>query len=350
MTFGLKTGLLGVTALAAALGAAGPADAQETLRFSGFGGSWAKHVVTAWIEPFQKETGIKVVYDTWDLKIGKVRAMVEAKNITTDVFIGNPQDALAGCDEGILEKIDHKVIGDPKAYPPGANTPCGVSSHVWVSLFVWSKDRVPVGPKNLKEAFDTKKIPGKRALSARGYGIPELVLMADGVAKEKVYEALAAPGGYDRVFAYLTPIKKDIVWWAASSAQALQLLMDGEVNFSAMPGNRYYDAASGGKNVDALWNGTYYSYDTWFIPKGAPNKATAEKFLAYVFQPERSAAMTNLTTFAPAHKDAVKFVKPELSPFLPMGKNLDGGVSLDFQFWAERLDGFLKQFEAWKQQ
>ncbi len=92
----------------------------------------------------------------------------------------------------------------------------------------------------------------------------------------------------------------------------------------------------------------------WAIRKtrspGAPNKANALKFLAYTFKPERQAAMTNLTTFAPAGKAAEPFVNKDLMPFLPMGKNLEGGISLNIPFWAEHLDGWLKRFEAWKQQ
>src|SRR5262245_16798705 len=98
--------MLSVTVLAIGLASFASVEAQGIVRVSTFGGSYADHVRKALIEPFQQETGIRVIEDTWDAKISKIRAMVEAKTITADVFVGDPWDAVSGCDEGILEPID----------------------------------------------------------------------------------------------------------------------------------------------------------------------------------------------------------------------------------------------------
>ena len=43
------------------------AKSDEVVRVTGFGSTWAGYAKKIWIEPFEKESAIRVIYDTWDL-------------------------------------------------------------------------------------------------------------------------------------------------------------------------------------------------------------------------------------------------------------------------------------------
>ena len=69
----------------------------------------------------------------------------------------------------------------------------------------------------------------------------EFALLADGVAKERVYEVLSTQEGLDRAFRKLDTIKDEVVWWEAG-AQPPQLLADGEVVMSTAWNGRIFNA------------------------------------------------------------------------------------------------------------
>jgi len=278
---------------------------------------------------------------------------VQAGKVTTDLFSGNPWDGVTGCDEGILEKIDKKFLGDPSDFIKESLSDCAISSDIWTYMWAWDGDRLKFGPnegpKTIADIFDTKKFPGKRGFPKRIYGLAETALLADGVPAEKIYEVLGSPGGLDRAFKKLDPIKKDIVWWT-SNAQQPQLLADGQVDYVMINASRFYRSrVVDKKNFQPMWDGQIYSYDAWFIPKGAPNRENAIKFLEFIMQPKILADFTAEVTYPPTRKSAYKFIKPEMLPILPTS-HFTNAVFLDRVWWADRMDSYSKRFEAWLQQ
>src|SRR5262249_39433291 len=101
-----------VAIAAFALGMGSAAAQEKVLRITSFGSGFRSGQRAAFFKPFEQATGIKVIEDTWNGEIGKIRAMVQSGKITSDLFAGNPWDGITGCEEGILEKIDKKFLGD----------------------------------------------------------------------------------------------------------------------------------------------------------------------------------------------------------------------------------------------
>ncbi len=97
-----------------------PSHAQQTLRIMSFGGSFQDAQRAAQFQPFEQATGIKIVESTWFADLGKIRAMVEAGNVTADLVLGDVAHAIAGCNEGFSGTIlDLNASGDPNDYLPG---------------------------------------------------------------------------------------------------------------------------------------------------------------------------------------------------------------------------------------
>jgi len=91
----------------------------ETL--SGVNGNAQKK---AYFEPFEAASKAQVVGVEYNGEQAKIKAMVEAKNITWDVVEVESPDVARGCDEGLFEKIDWAKVGDVYkvlATPAGAD-------------------------------------------------------------------------------------------------------------------------------------------------------------------------------------------------------------------------------------
>ena len=328
------------------------ASAQENLRVMSFGGAYQDAQRVTLFKPFEEATGIKIVESTWFADLGKVRAMVEAKNVTADVILGDVAHAITGCNEGFLEPFDLTKFGDKNDYLPGTMWECGIPTELVSVLYAYNEEKVPASwgsarPSTIADMLDTKKFPGKRAFSVRAIGgLPEKVLMADGVPPADVYKVLGTEEGMKRFFAKLDSIRDDIVFYT-SNAQPIQLLSSGEVVIAQSANGRIHAAiANDKKKFVPVWDGQVYYPDVWFIPKGG-NTALATKFLQFITQPKNMAALTNQIPYAPARISAQQFVSEPMKPYLTTSHDLSKGTLSNMGWWADHEDDFNKRFQTW---
>lgn len=347
--------LYGVAAailLGLSFGAAAPAAAEEVLRWVSWGGATQKGHRDSWFEDFQKKTGIKIVEDTWNGDFGKIRAMVQAKNVQWDVLDSDPHVAVNGCQEGVLEKIDPKFLGDLSDFESGAITDCGIGSHTYTNLWAWNGDKQKFpsaqGPQKLADIYNTQKWPGKRGFFKRVYILAEWALIADGVPVKDVYKELGTPTGLDRVFKKLDSIKKDIMWLPTVS-HAMQMLADGEVDYTQTALSRYYAAiAYDKKNFHPMWDAQSVSYVTWIVPKGTPNMPQVKKFLEYIMEPTNAVKFTEVIPYTPTRRSAAKLVSDKMKPHLATA-HFENAFFVDRLWWPDHIDAYNKRFEAWLQ-
>src|SRR5690606_29300163 len=140
-------------------------------------------------------TGVGFNLEAYDGGLAKLAAMVQANNTTWDVIDLESNDAIAGCDEGLLMKIDQASLGDTSDFIPGSISECAVASMVWSTVFAYDKSKLSTAPNLINDFFDTQKIPGKRGVRKSPKGILEWALLADGVGKEEVYPLLGTAAG-----------------------------------------------------------------------------------------------------------------------------------------------------------
>jgi len=344
--------ILGMLAGAVVAAVASQAMAQETLRVMSFGGAYQEAQRKSQFKPFEDATGVKIVESTWFADLSKVRAMVEAKNVTADIILGDVAHAIVGCNEGFREPLDQKAFGDPADYVPGTMWECGIPTELVSILYAYNEDKIPAAwgtarPTTIADMFDTKKFPGKRAFSTRAIGgLPEKILLADGVPPAKIYEVLQTKEGLDRMFAKLDAMRNDIIFYT-SNAQPIQLLGDGEVAIIQSSNGRIYSAvANDKKKFVPVWDGQVYYPDVWFIPKGG-NKELAIRFLKFITQPQIMAALTNHIPYAPVRKSALAHVPESMKPHLSTTHDLGRGVGSNMVWWGEHETAFNERFQAW---
>lgn len=336
-------------ALAAAACLALPALAQQQITVVNFGGANANAQKKAYYEPIEK-AGIKVVPVEYNGEQAKIKAMVETRKVTWDVVEVESPDAVRGCDEGLFEKLDYARIAPKADFLPAAVTECAVGVFVWSTVMAYNGDKLKTAPASWADFFDVGKIPGKRGMRKGARYNLEFALLADGVAPADVYKVLATKAGADRAFKKLTELKPHIQWWEAG-AQAPQFLVAGDVALTTVFNGRIDAANREGRNLKIYWPGGIYDLDYWVIPKGAPNKDAAYKFIAFASQPENQAVYAQNIAYGPTNTKALAKLDAKVLNDLPTSPaNAKEALQFSVTFWADQGEALEKRFAAWATQ
>ena len=305
------------------------------------GGKLEETFVTAYYKPWTKRTGIDVV--TTVNTYAKLKAMVEANAVEWDVAQVDSSLAANYSLQGLLEPLDYSIIDKSSLLPKIARehyTPSDVAGCViaWNTKSV-KPDQVP---QSWAEFWNLQKVPGQRGLWKQPYQIVELALLADGVAKDKLY-----PLDVDRAFKSLDKIKSQIFWWT-SGGQSAQILIDGEVPVAMTWNGRVYEPKLNKAPVDFHFNDSLFVADAWVVPKGAKNKREAMEFIAFALQPENQAEFSKGIPYGPVVPAALKLLDPDRLAVLPSSEaNFKKGVFQDFDWWAQNGQKTGERFNSW---
>ena len=349
-------GTIAAAALLAALATAGPARAEEALTVVSWGGAYTRSQVEAYHKPFTKKFGIKIISEDYNGGLAQVKAQVESGNVTWDIVDLELSDAIRGCDEGLLERIDPAMLppapdGTPATedFIPGTLQECAVGEIVWSTVIAYDgnvfKDDPPL---TIQDFFDVERFPGKRALRKSPRVNLEWALMADGVPTDQVYEVLATPEGVDRAFRSLDRIKPHIVWWEAG-AQPPQLLADGEVVMTSAYNGRLYNAIfKEKKKFIIIWDGQVWDIDLWGIVKGSKNLDAAREFVKFSTDTKRLADQANYISYGPVRRSSMRAGSPKVKPHLPTSPdNFANSLQNDFDWWADNQQDMNERFAVW---
>ncbi|MEZ5706615.1 MAG: ABC transporter substrate-binding protein [Burkholderiaceae bacterium] len=336
----LKPVLLAVSAMLAL-----PAMAQN-LTVVNFGGANGAAQKVAYVTPFEK-TGAKVTSVEYNGEQAKIKAMVEAKNVTWDVVEVESPDLSRGCDEGLFETIDWSKVGNKADFQKAAVHECGVGTFVWSTVMAYDGDKLKTAPTTWADFWDVKKFPGKRGLRKGARYNLEFALMADGVKPADVYKVLATKEGTERAFKKLTELKPNIQWWEAG-AQPPQFLVAGDVVMTTAYNGRIDAAQREGKNLKITWTGGIYDLDYWVMPKGTPNKDAALKFIALASSPDAQAEYAKNISYGPTNNKALAKLDAKVLAMLPTSPaNSKDALQFGIAFWADQGEALEKRFSAW---
>jgi putative spermidine/putrescine transport system substrate-binding protein len=313
----------------------------------GFQDSQRKH----FFKPFGDSKGIRVLEDTYLGGWAQFRAMQETGTRPWDVVQVENSELVRGCEEGLFVTLDWSRIGPKSNYVKPAVAECGLGVVVVSQLVAWNPKLTKAQPTELADFFDLKKIPGKRGVRTDPKGTLEFALMADGVDVNDVYKVMSTRQGLDRAFAKLDTIKNQIQWWEAG-AQAPEWLISGDVVMSTAYNGRIAKANKEGHGLKMMWTNNILFVDKWVIFADSEHVDTAYDYLKFFSDPKREAAFTNDYSYGQPHKDAVKYIKPEVLASLPAGDHiadaLDTGSPESVEYWLDNSDEIFERWTAWK--
>jgi putative spermidine/putrescine transport system substrate-binding protein len=270
----------------------GRASTDDVLVYSGFGGSSQDVLREGLMAPFSKATGIRVV-DTGPPDLAKIKAMVETKRVEWDVVQVEADFVHRGRTENLLERLDYKVISTRDVLPEAIDD-YGITFQFGATSIAYRTDTFPAGngPKSWADFWDVRRFPGRRALPKQTYHLFPAALAADGVPRDKLY-----PIDVDRVLRSLERIRPHVVKFFEGFPQAAQLIADKEVDMAASSVTRMVIIQQKGSPVYIEMNQAIPWGDAWVIPRGAPHKDAAMKFIGFAIQNEEGLALKAKKTY-----------------------------------------------------
>ena len=307
-----------------------------------WGGKYAAAQKTAFFDPFEKDTGVRVrVVGIPDL--AKIQAMVKTGNVEWDFIDAEGQWVINLGRAGMLEPLDMSVV-DTKTLVPGTWSKWGVGSVAYSYNLAWSTQVYPKGhePRTWADFFDTKRFPGRRAAYKQPIPMLEFALLADGVSRNQLY-----PLDVQRAFKFLKANKSVINVWYSQPSQTAALFRGKEVDMLAGPGiSLLRQMKQEGASVDYTWNQAAWLQSFWVTPKGAPNRDAARKAQAFVARADTCAKFVDLYPGlgVPSAK-AYSMMPKDVAESLPTSpQNAAIEVAISAEWWAGNIEPVTKQW------
>lgn len=280
------------------------------------GGTNTEAFRTAFVEPFEKETGakIKLVEADYDTMYALVRQMAETGSSDWDAVGGiDPPYIYTFAEEGDIRNLDYSRIKGSEALAASAKNSHGLA-FVNGAVTLAYRDAPGVTPmKSVRDFFDPN-VKGPRAaggIAAESFVMCYLALAADGVKPEDM-----APIDIDRCLAVWGRIKDQVTTWWTTGAEMAQVQIDEEVDYGIFYNGRIIQAAK----VNPKWKLTFdggVAFASYFtILKNTKNEDLIYAFLSSAMDPQRQAKFTETIGYAAPHPKSVDYLPPELIPFL----------------------------------
>ena len=356
---GSRTALAAVLWLAAAgTGAA----ADRTLTVATWGGAYEHSQKKAYFEPFTAATGIRIRTARYNGGLAELRRQRRSGRIAWDVIDMTKADSRAACKQGLLEPIDHSILlpgidGTPaeRDFVDGALTECGVSHIVYATVIAYNRNAFPgERPSRIRDLFDIRRFPGKRALQKIPDANLEWALRSYGVPRQEIYPLLSTERGLRLAFGKLDAIRDHTIWWT-DVARPVELLVSGEAVIASQYNGRLFDAAAvRGHPIEIVWDAQVYELGALSIPKGTARLSDALRFIRFATGTRPLADQAKYIAYGPARRSSMKLVSRHartgvnMRPHLPTDpSNFRTAILKDTEWYASLYDRIVVRFRAW---
>jgi putative spermidine/putrescine transport system substrate-binding protein len=327
---------------AATLVHGGPAlAADKEVVLANAGGDSIRGFEQAFTMPFMKDNpGIKVVIDGTQPNSAKIKAMVEAKNVTWDVCDRNLPASIELGQQGLLEEIDYAIV-DRSKLRPEHNGKWGAGEYLFANVIAYQTDAFDGRkPMTWKDFWNVKDFPGKRGLRKHIDGQLEAALLADGVEPKDLY-----PIDLKRALDKIKEIKPNCIFWETGS-EAQQLLRDREVVMENIWNHRgAITRRDTNKRVDFHFNQGIAWVAAWIVPKGTKAQKEVMRFIASTNDPARQIELFKLVGNGPINPAASAMIPEDLriiDPGSPTNYPLQ--IPANSQWYADNSGPALTQY------
>jgi putrescine transport system substrate-binding protein len=327
-----RAGLL-VTLLATALlslGLPGISAAAEDKVLNIY--NWSDYIGENTIKNFEKETGIKVHYDTFDSN-ETLHAKLVAGKTGYDIVVPSSNWAKIQLEGGLFMKLDKSKITtygnlDPYVMKNLATMDPG---NQYLVPWMWGITTVGINVDKVKAALGNLPMPDNAwDLLFKPEYISKLkscgVSMLD--SGDEVFPAAMRylgkpadstnPADYQDAARLLAKIRPYVTLFSssgyindlASGALCLSLGWNGDMSIA----QRRAKEAKNGVNIQVLLpkTGALLFFDTMAIPADAPHPENAYKWMSYIYRPEVNAGLVNKVFYANPVPSAAKYIKPDI--------------------------------------
>lgn len=313
----LGTKLLSVMAAGVAavtFAAAAPAHAAGVLNMY----NWSDYIAPTTVPGFEKETGIKMRYDTFDSN-ETLFAKLVAGDTGYDIVVPSSNWAAIEIKGGLLHPIDKSKIPNYKNLDPGLMKQLAAvdPGNKYLIPWMWGYTTVGINVAKVKKALGSTPLPDNPwallfdptyADKIKSCGIS--FLDSGGDIMEAAFNYLGIPqdtqnpADFEKAYAMVGKIRKDVSIFSSSGyindlaggSICASLGWSGDMGIAAKRAKE----AKNGQDIEVFppTHGAVVFIDTMAIPADAKNIDNAYKFINYRLQPQVCAADTNTVSYA----------------------------------------------------
>jgi putrescine transport system substrate-binding protein len=328
----LVTKLLGGLAVAGLMTfTAGSAMADEEKVLNIY--NWSDYIAEDTIANFEKETGIKVRYDTYDNN-EILHAKLVAGKTGYDIVVPSSTFAPLQISGGLLAKLDKSLLPNLKNYDPAVQAQIATidPGNEHLVNWLWGYTTIGINTAKVKAALGSDPMPdnvwelffnpkyisklkscGVSVLDAGSEVLPAALhfLGKDPFSKN--------PADYQEASALLKTVRPYVTLFSssgyindmASGSICLSLGWNGDINIAR---SRAIEGKTG-QDIKALVpkDGAILFFDMMAIPADAAHPKNAHLFINYIMRPEVQAAITNKVKYANLNLASKKLINPDIA-------------------------------------
>jgi len=298
--------------------------------------NWSDYIAEDTLRNFERETGIKVRYDSFDNN-EIVHAKLVAGNTGYDLVVPTAYWGKLQAEGGLLRKLDKNLLPNLRNLDPLLQAQLAQldPGNQYMVTWLWGFSTLGINVDKVQAALASS--PHPLPMPANAWDLlfkPEYIsrLKHCGVsvmdsATELVPAALHYLGkpafsrvlaDYKELPALLQAIRPSVTLFSSSGyindlangSLCLVLGWSGDINIARQ---RAIDGKTG-QNIQALIpkTGGLLFMDTMVIPSDAPHPRNAHRFINYILRPEVHAALSNKVFYANPNLASLPFVRPEI--------------------------------------
>lgn len=291
--------------------------------------NWSDYIDDSILADFTKETGIKVVYDTFDSNETLETKLLAGKT-GYDIVVPTADFMQRQIKAGVFQKLDKSklpnisnmwdmVMQRISTYDPG---------NQYAIDYMWGTNGIGYNVDKVKQILGTDDKPTldvifdpKVAAKFKDCGIYMLDAPKDVIPTALAYLGLdpnsTKPEDFKKAEALLTSIRPFIRKF--HSSEYINALANGDICIAfgysgdVLQARNRAEEAKNGVHVDySMPKQAQMWFDVMAIPADAPHVAEAHEFLNYIMKPEVIAKASNFVAYANGNKASQQFVNKEV--------------------------------------
>ena len=294
--------------------------------------NWPDYIAKDMVASFEKETGIKVNYQTFENNEG-LQAKLVAGNTGYDIVVPGAVFAKPQIEAGLLQKLDKTKLSNIANLDASIMAKLGTvdPGNAYLVPWAWSFTTVGINKAKVAQALGTTPMPANAwdlvfnpeyTAKLKSCGIafldspteiipPAMHYLGKNAYSNDAADHKAAGDLLAKVRPHIRLFTSTMIDDLAGGKACVALGWAGDINIARA---RAIENKNGNDIQTLLPSmGGLIFFDNLAIPKDAKRPNNAHAFINYFLKPEVSAALTNELGYATANKASLANVKPEIA-------------------------------------
>ncbi|MCU5774697.1 spermidine/putrescine ABC transporter substrate-binding protein PotD [Erwiniaceae bacterium BAC15a-03b] len=287
------------------------ADDSKTLYFY----NWTEYVPPGLLEQFTKETGIKVIYSTYESNESMYAKLKTYKDGAYDLVVPSTYFVAKMRNEGMIQKIDKTKLSNFHNLDPLLLNKSFDPNNDYSIPYIWGATAIglnsdEIEPKSVTRWADLWKPEYKQSLlltddAREVFQIALRKLGFSGNSKD--------PQQIEAAYAELKKLMPNVLTF--NSDNPGNPYMEGEVNLGMVWNGSAYVARQAGTPLQIVWpeEGGIFWMDSLAIPANAKNVDGALKLINFLLRPDVAAQVAETIGYPTPNLAAKKLLPKEVS-------------------------------------